>query len=166
MKRAIASRPVAASLALLALCSSGPSARADNDHLIVPWQRIGPVTLGMNAAALIDTLGKPTQTMRGPFVSVYVWNNSLAVYIKTDGSYVTQICALTAAYATAEGVRPGVADHAVTDLLGPPQNSRVYSRWSLLSYTDLFWPGLMVSVPLKGFDNNHAVREVCVNHNA
>src|SRR5580692_4587067 len=77
-------------------------AQAQNDHLIVPWQRIGPIELGMTAADLIRILGEPTQTSRGPpgGISVYSWKNDLSVYIKMDGSYVTQICALDPAYAT------------------------------------------------------------------
>jgi hypothetical protein len=166
MTVAVVSRPIAVLLALLVVLSFCRQARAQNDHLIVPWERIGPIALGMSAADLNRILGEPTQTLRGPFVSVYNWKNNLSVFIKTDGSYVTQICALNPSYATAQGVHPGSTDLAVTALLGPPQNARLHTRWSLLSYTDLFWPGLMVSVPLTGFDTNHSVRTVCVNHNA
>ena len=82
-----------------------------------------------------------------------------------DGSYVTQICALDPTYATANGVRPGATDLSVTSLLGQPKSSRVYRGWWKLSYTNLFWPGLMVSIPLVGFEKNNWVRLVCVNHN-
>lgn len=149
----------------VALCGSAP---AENDRLIVPWRRIGPVELGMSRADLVRVLGEPTHTMGGPpdGVSIYNWRDDLSITIKTDGSYVTQICALSPAYATAEGVRPGLADVSVTALLGQPESSRVYTRWWRLSYTNLFWPGLMISIPLTGFAANHTVRAVCVNRSA
>jgi hypothetical protein len=142
-------------------------AQAQNDHQIVPWERIGPVELGMAAADLARIKGDPTQTSRGPTggISVYTWKNDLSVYIKSDGSYVTQICALDPAYATALGVHPGMPDVSVTALLGQPKSSRVYRGWWRLSYTNLFWPGLMVSIPLTGFEKNNLARTVCVNHN-
>jgi hypothetical protein len=142
-------------------------AQAQNDHLIVPWQRIGPIELGMTAADLIRILGEPTQTSRGPpgGISVYSWKNDLSVYIKMDGSYVTQICALDPAYATTNGVHPGATNLSVAALLGQPKSSRVYRGWWKLSYTNLYWPGLMVSIPLAGFEKNNSVRMVCVNHN-
>jgi hypothetical protein len=142
-------------------------AQAQNDHLIVPWERIGPIELGMTAADLTRTKGEPTQTSRGPTggISVYTWKNDLSVYIKSDGSYVTQICALDPVYATALGAHPGMPDVSVTALLGQPKSSRVYRGWWRLSYTNLFWPGLMVSIPLTGFEKNNLARAVCVNHN-
>jgi hypothetical protein len=145
----------------------GP-AQALNDHLIVPWVRIGPIELGMTVPDLIRILGAPTQKVGGPLdsVVVYSWKNDLSAYVRSDGSYVTQVCALSAAYATAEGVHPDLADLTATFLLGQARSSRVRSRWGIFSYIDLFWPGLMIRVPLKGFDTNHLVQAVCVNHSA
>ena len=147
----------------LSLCQQ---AQAQNDHLIVPWERIGPIELGMTAADLIRIKGKPTQTARGPAdgISVYSWKDDLSIYIRTDGSYVTQICALDPAYATVNGVHPGSTHLSVIDLLGHPKSSRIYKGWWKLSYTNLSWPGLTVSIPLTGFDTNNSVRTVCVNH--
>ena len=112
----------------------------------------GPIELGMTAADLARTKGDPTQTSRGPTggISVYTWKNDLSVYIKSDGSYVTQICALDPAYATAVGVHPGMPDVSVTALLGQPKSSRVYRGWWRLSYTNLFWPGLIGQCPPDG----------------
>jgi hypothetical protein len=141
-------------------------ARAENDHLIVPWQRIGPVTLGMTASDLVRVLGEPTQKNRGPVVTLYYWKDDLTVTVRNDEANVTQICALSADYATAQGLRPGLSDSAVTALLGEAQSSRLYRGWWKLSYTNLSWGGLMVSIPLNGFANNRSVRTVCVNHNA
>jgi len=93
-------------LAFLVSSALAHCEQAQNDHLIVPWERIGPIELGMTAADLIRIKGKPTQTARGPAdgISVYSWKDDLSIYIRTDGSYVTQICALDPAYATVNGV--------------------------------------------------------------
>jgi hypothetical protein len=157
-----------AALLVAAAKSFVAQARAETDHLIVPWQRIGPIALGMTTADLVRVMGEPTQILGGPRspVLIYNWKDDLSVTIRTDVSFVTQICALSPAYATAQGVHPGSTDVSVTDLLGEPQNSRVHSTWWKLSYTDLFWGGLMIRVPLSGFDKNHVARTVCVNHNA
>ena len=157
-------------LALLAACSlllhQQSRAQERDDHLIVPWQRIGPITLGMNAEELFGIMGHPTNTKRGALdrgVDVYTWRDDLSATITKDGAYVTQICAFNPSYATAQGIRPGSADRSVPALLGEPRRSRLFSAWWGASYTNLYWPGLMVSIHLEGFDKNHAVWEVCVN---
>jgi len=80
-------------LAFLVSSALAHCEQAQNDHLIVPCERIGPIELGRAAADLTRIKGDPTQTSRGPTggVSVYTWKNDLSVYIKSDGSYVTQI---------------------------------------------------------------------------
>ena len=153
-------------VAICASCDLATAQSAQNDHMIVPWRRIGAIELGMSAADLQRIMGEPTQKSRGAFVSVYNWGNDLSVFIKADGSSVTQICALNPIYTTAEGVHPGERDDAAIALLGQPYSSRVYRGWWKLSYTNLYWPGLTLSVPLIGFETNHFVRTVCVNHNS
>ena len=155
-----------AALVVFAAALLCPSlARAENDHLIVAWRRIGPAVLGMTADEVVRMLGEPTQTNRGPYVTTYNWKDNLSVTAKTDGGYVTQICALSPDYATAQGLRPGLSDTSVRALMGEPQNSRVYHGWWKLSYIKLYWGGLLVNIPLMGFDNDHSVQSVCVNHN-
>ena len=139
--------------------------RAENDHLIMPWQRVGPITLGMSAEDAIRVLGQPTQSNRARSTTTYYWKDDLSVTALTDSSYVTQICALSPDYATAQGLRPGMPDASVSALIGEPESSHVYHAWWTHSYIKLFWGGLMVNVPLTGFDNNHSVQSVCVNHN-
>jgi outer membrane protein assembly factor BamE (lipoprotein component of BamABCDE complex) len=155
-----------AALLVLATALLCPAlARAENDHLIVPWRRIGPVVLGMTTDDVVRVLGEPTQQNRAPYVTVYNWKDNLSVTAKTDSSYVTQVCALSPDYATAQGLRPGLPDTSVRALMGEPQNSRVYHGWWKLSYIKLYWGGLMVNILLTGFDNDHSVQSVCVNHN-
>jgi hypothetical protein len=170
-RRGSETRKITALVLALAAAATLPlgeraDAQAQNDHRIVPWERVGPVELGMSAAELFGVMGRPSFTTRGALdrgVDVYTWKDNLAVTIKKDGSYVTQICALNPAYATAEGVHPGATDQSVAALLGQPESSKVHKAWWRQSYTDLYWRGLMISIPLTGFDTNHLVRIVCVN---
>jgi hypothetical protein len=154
-------------LAWLALGARGPllaQAQTDNDHLIVPRQRIGAVALDETAAELIGKLGEPDSVWPGS-VKFYNWDG-LSATVTKDGSYATQICATSPLYAAAQGVHPGSTDRSVTDLLGPPRYARVFTAWWALSYTDLYWPGLTVSIHLKGFEANNQVWKICVNHSA
>ena len=160
---------LALSISVLLVCAAAllwPSeTRAENDHLIVPWQRVGPITLGMSADDAIRVLGQPTQSNQARSTITYYWKDDLSVTALTDTSSVTQICALSPDYVTAQGLRPGMPDTSVSALMSEPQSSRVYHAWWTHSYIKLFWGGLMVDIPLAGFDNNHSVQSVCVNHN-
>ena len=106
-----------------------------------------------------------TQSNRARSIATYYWKDDLSLTALTDDSYVTQICALSPDYVTAQGLRPGMPDTSVSALMGEPQSSHIYHCWWKLSYAKLFLGGLMVNVPLTGFDNNHSVQSVCVNHN-
>jgi hypothetical protein len=167
MIRSMVSKPAHCVLLLLAAAAllMPVQVRADNDHLIVPWRRIGPISLGMTAADAVRILGEPTQKNGSPVVTTYHWDN-LSVTVKTDSSYVTQICAVSPDYATAQGLHPGLEDTEVTKLMGEPQNSRLYRGWWKMSYMNLFWGGLMVNIPLTGFSTSHSVRSICVNNSA
>jgi hypothetical protein len=160
---------LALSVSVLLVCAAAllwpGKTRAENDHLIVPWQRVGPITLGMTAEDAIRVLGQPTQSNKARSTITYYWKDNLSVTILTDDAYVTQICALSPDYVTAQGLHPGMPDTSVRALMGEPQSSHIYRGWWTLSYVKLFWGGLMVDVPLTGFDSNHSVQSVCVNHN-
>jgi hypothetical protein len=54
-------------LPLLVVTLHSPIAQAQtpNDHLIVPRERIGPLTLGMSAAELAQTMGNPSSRRPG-----------------------------------------------------------------------------------------------------
>ena len=160
---------LALSISVLLVCSVAllwpDQARAENDHRIVPWQRVGPITLGMSAEDVIRVLGQPTQSNQARSTTTYYWKDDLSVTTLIDSSYVTQICALSSDYVTTQGLRPGMSETSVGALMGEPQSSHVYRGWWNLSYIKLFWGGLMVNVPLTGFDNDHSIQAVCVNHN-
>jgi hypothetical protein len=150
---------------LLFAASSFPFAKVQvNDHLIVPRERIGAAALDMTPAELIGMLGQPTSIWPGnPYT--YNWAGISATIVK-DSSYAVQICTTGPAYATAEGVHPGSTNVEVAALMGRPRYSRLFEAWWRLAYTNLYWPGLTVSIHVKGFETNNQVWRVCVNHSA
>jgi hypothetical protein len=160
-------------LALALLLTGGvlpaQQALAQDDHRIVPWERIGAVQLGMPAAELMRNLGEPSQTIIGSLdtgVIIYHWGNDLHVFVKKEGEYVTQICALSPDYATAEGIRPGASETAIKAALGPPLDATIHRGWWKYTYSDLRWRGLTIRVFLTGFETTHVARRVCVNHSS
>jgi len=50
-------RLIATVLAVVLHCTFA-RAQTQNDHLIVPWQRIGPMSVGMSAADLIHSMAR------------------------------------------------------------------------------------------------------------
>ena len=64
-------RLIATVLAVVLHCPLA-RAQAQNDHLIVPWQRIGPMSVGMSAADLIHSMGPPISRQPGEVVT-YKW---------------------------------------------------------------------------------------------
>jgi hypothetical protein len=71
-------------LAAVTLSHGAPArAQAQNDHLIVPWKRIGPVALDMSVAEMIDVMVEPASKWPG-VVDVYNWHDVSATVTK-DG---------------------------------------------------------------------------------
>lgn len=149
-------------MVIVAVPLRGAHSQTRNDHLIVPWVRIGPMTLGMTAAELVQIRGQPFNKRPGE-VEVYNWHDLTATVTK-DGLWTTEICTFSPTDITAEGVHVGSTDLSVTTLLGPPRYSRVFTAWWGPSYANLYWPGLMISAHLKGYEVNHSVWKICVNH--
>jgi hypothetical protein len=154
-------RLIATVLAVVLQCSFA-RAQTLNDHLIVPWQRIGPMRLGMSTADLIQSMGPPVSRQPGEVVT-YKWHDVSAT-VTEDGLWATQICTFDPADVTVEGLHVGSTDLSVSGLLGKPRYSRVSTAWWGPSFANLYWPGLMISAHLKGFEVNHAVWKICVNH--
>lgn len=133
-----------------------------NDHLIVPSKRIGPMTLGMSATELVQIMGSPSSKLPGD-VDVYSWRDMSATVTKS-GLWTTQICTSSPTYLTTQGLHVGSTDRSVVASLGNPNYSRVFNAWWGPSYSNLYWPGLMLSAHLKGFEVNHSIWKICVNH--
>ena len=112
---------IAPVLAVVLHCTFA-QAQTPNDHLIVPWQRIGPMSVGMSAADLVHSMGPPASRQPGEVVT-YKWPDVSAT-VTEDGLWATQICTFDPADVTVEGVHVGSTDLSVTKLLGKPRYSR------------------------------------------
>src|SRR5215831_12744563 len=117
-------------------CASAPSAPqssakipSNNDHLIVPGQRIGQVSLGMSVQQLIATLGTPVKSE--PYGGGNRSNNSFSIGLDVDvsGTAVDGIFARNSTYKTAEGVGLGMSDLEVRALLGAPDKHALYGGY-------------------------------------
>jgi hypothetical protein len=151
---------------IAALPQGALRAEDSNDHLIVPWHRVGQVSLDMTVGQVIKLLGEPTQKNSGPVVTLYYWRNELEITVSNETSFISQICALSSDYTTTQGLRPGLPEAALTQIMGGAENFRLYRGWWTKTYTNFYWGGLMVSVPQTGFDINHSIHSICVNHTA
>ncbi len=120
------------------------------------------MSLGMSATELAQMMGRPVSRRPGE-VDLYSWRDLTATVTK-NGLWATQICTFSSTYMTVQGLHVGSTDLSVVAALGKPNYSRVFSAWWGPSYSNLYWPGLMISVHLKGYDNNHSVWKICVNH--
>jgi hypothetical protein len=115
---------------LLAACAAGGDIGAQafsfstpNDHLIVPGQRIGPVTLGMSDKALFKLSTPYTTTDSGTWM-MYQYPD-LRIYVAKSTHKVVAIELLgDTSYHTAGGVKIGLSLQDVETALGPPDSEQ------------------------------------------
>jgi hypothetical protein len=111
-----------AALALAALLAVGTTVRAqEDDHLIVPGVRLGPVHLGITDVELYRQLGDPQSTQPNGDVSMNYTYSNFGVSVSTHTHKVIQVLALDASYATAEGIKVGSSHLAIAAKLGIPR---------------------------------------------
>lgn len=112
--------------ALLLLFAASPPAHAQtaNDFLIVPGERAGPVSLGMDARGLRDALGQPLRSWsEGGDWTWYYYPENLAVLI-VNGS-VTRLGIgardgqVSTRYRTEDGIHLGSSQLDVNVAYGP-----------------------------------------------
>lgn len=124
MKQQLYSTAVLAGLLLLLpLCAGAKAAtvRGENDHLIVPDQRIGPVSLGMSDKDLFK-LGTPNDTR--PFSHwVTYWYDDMKIFVDAATHSVVFVELFdNDSYHTAEGVKIGSSVQDVETAMGPPDS--------------------------------------------
>src|SRR5687768_7177462 len=71
------------------------------DNLIIPGQRIGPVSIGMTRAELLRVKGEPEETQRLTDAMVYRWSG-LRVTVADDNSQVYSVSVDDPAFKTRE----------------------------------------------------------------
>lgn len=101
--------------------------QTEEDWLVVPRNRVGPIRLGMTALKLFEVLGKSDETTRwgpeGP--PVYKWfASSFSVVVDNDA--VIAVWSRSSKLHTKEGVKVGMKSAEVRELLGRPIISDAY----------------------------------------
>lgn len=110
--------------------------QSDEDWLVVPRVRIGPIRLGMPASKLFEALGQPSKTTRwgpeGP--PLYKWlDTSFSAVL--DNDVVVAIWGSSPRLHTKEGVKVGMEANEVREMLGRPISSDSY----YLCYADIMF---------------------------
>ena len=142
-------------LGVLASVVSG-AAQAQNDNLIVPGVRVGPVTLGMTDADLYKMLGEPAQTMvTSNGARIHYVYSSLNVGVDRDSHIVVAVETHDPAYATAGGIKFGSSSLALTVAKLGPQEEGSCGPPDLCEYTTD--NGLHVGLDDKGRVNSLTV---------
>lgn len=124
----------AIALAMLLAISSTASAQTDEQHLIIPGQRIGPIILGMSIEAVNSTMGRPVLGRSSGDLEVEYWFPSthpiesfiVLFYSGPDSVTLGGVIAIgiyqDASYVTREGVHVGSNVEEVRAAFGGPSN--------------------------------------------
>lgn len=159
-------------LVALLLCPALPpsaGAQGQNDHLIVPGQRVGPVYVGMTAAALYQAMGDPQSTDRmvDPMRVIYHWS-SIVVEMsvpgasapafgfrnRTSDSVVMYVSAVDPTFATRDGVAVGASELSAEARLGSPSNNTTIlgglDGQTPIGYVTCYNSGLIVNSRVNG----------------
>jgi hypothetical protein len=110
-------------LALTTIIVAEPIAQQAQDHLIVPGERIGPISIGMSTKQLFAVMGDPNATNGG---HSYTWGSkeSGELSASTDlNGVVTWITTTHPAFATSDAVQVGSSSLMVMATLGRPGTS-------------------------------------------
>jgi hypothetical protein len=91
------------------------------DHAILPGQRVGPMSLGMTAEALLQVEGKPESREDRPGEIEYRYRD-FSVIVNTGTLRVTRILVTSGDYALEVGASVGMKDGEVVLLVGGPCN--------------------------------------------
>lgn len=92
---------------------------AGSDNLIVPGQRIGPISIGMSKTELYRTMGEPTE-----MAGAYAYNfGKLSAVVDARG-HVGNINCDDPKFVTPEGIHVGSSQLAMEARMGPPELTR------------------------------------------
>lgn len=90
------------------------------DSLIVPGQRVGPVSLGMSGAQLLQAVGSPTRSNHIGDVTAVSFSNGISANVRDSDNRVTTASTSDERYSTPGGVHSGISEFEVRTRLGSP----------------------------------------------
>jgi hypothetical protein len=100
-----------------------PVIPAIHDQTIVPGSRVGPISLGMTEAQLLDAVGAPTTSFVGDDGKQHRYE-TLGLNAYVHGGRVDMVGVFGTSYATTDGIRVGSSELEVTARLGEPSWKR------------------------------------------
>jgi len=110
--------------ALFACSAQAVDSGVQNDHLIVPDQRMGPVALGISDKDLFK-LFIPEQTSGGPTWTIY-YQGGMRIYVDNKTHKIVGLVLAAGndadSYQTAEGLKLGSSLQDIEAALGPPDS--------------------------------------------
>jgi hypothetical protein len=106
-----------------------PTALKSSDHIVVPGDRIGPVSLGMSPKAVFQLLGQPNWTGSSAFLWRY-GDSSFFVRVDDAHQQVVQVAVYNdASFHTAKGARYGSTLRDLDQIWGAPYKMDSYDFW-------------------------------------
>lgn len=128
--RHVQNAAVAVALLTLSACETiapqEPTALQNSDHLVVPGDRIGPVSLGMSPNAVFQLLGPSSATIG----SALLWRyGDSSFFVRADDTHqrVVQVAIYNdASFHTAEGARYGSTLQDLGRIWGSPYKIESY----------------------------------------
>lgn len=97
-----------------------PPAAPIYDSLIVPGQRIGPISLGLTGGQLLQIAGTPTRSTRFKDGSWNNFGNGLAAFVDDATGQVFMVSTNDPRYRTSNGVGFNASDLEIRSSLGAP----------------------------------------------
>jgi hypothetical protein len=103
-----------------------PAALKNSDHIVIPGDRIGPISLGMSPKAVFQLLGPPSTTIG----STLLWRyGDSSFFVRADDTHqrVVQVAVYNdASFHTAEGARYGSTLQDLNRIWGSPYKMESY----------------------------------------
>jgi hypothetical protein len=155
------------------LSGSRPTDFPDENHLIVPGQRIGPANLGTNVKDLAAIFDIGDAGDAGDGLMSFLWLSrdfppvavmgTLTTECKDwtqDGCRILGIIVVGSEYATVSGLHVGVLQKQVQDILGEP--NRIFTSKDSHTHTILYSAGISFIVRDNDKTGEHRVEAIIV----
>jgi hypothetical protein len=106
------------------------------DTLIVPGQRIGPISIGMTAGELLRVAGAPTNSTRFKDGSANRFGNGIGAFVADDSGRVFSVNTADPRYRTVGGVGTNSSDLEIRSNFGAPVRS-IRRDWRVVCYNGI-----------------------------
>ena len=124
---------IASTLAFV-LAALPASATAPDDHVVVPGQRVGPVSIGMGPAELLQALGAPEESRTFQDGGSSYDYNGRHLQVIANGGKVSTIATWDAGDHLANGLKIGSAELELQAMMGSPAWKKARGGGDFIEY--------------------------------